>query len=1323
MLSAGEFAAVQKGCSNCKFILEKDITLPVILDPGAKGCVTKAEFEAAMLSLVSEFGPNGLSSSHDNYETIVRNYLNHRWGFGLSYDDYKQYQDRLATEPGAILCNQILFKSFDQDHYACMKSLLTTAIINGKIEYDAYLKEERQKFQVGYINTCKAPGPSVHLTAEQQVYHYTLYYYDQAGNLVRTVPPEGVSFLSNKEMEWVRKAREASQNCNYTGPLSNTDKATTLQYLSNNLNSGSAGSIEYWQYNENGGGGQVLTGTPDKKFMYHSCLNGNYLNIEVFSLVQNSPDEIQFVLSNQATVDVSSLLPLHPWTHIVVQSANLASGTLSVYVNGTLMPVVTGAPAAGCGWEVAGSSTVQLPENLAYLKYLRLYNRQLNTTEIAANAAEDCFGLAPAYAADLQNSLMHWGRFNTPGAESPTLLADNSTVETKNVPVYPRHSLTTSYAYNSQNQVSRQSSPDGGMSRFWYDMTSRLVFSQNAKQQPLGSGSYTLYDNLSRITEVGEKLGSGLPTEPGYLSAATIGLLQSGGTNTQITATYYDKVPSSIPGLRSNLTQENLRKRVAISAYRENAAAAVTQASYYDYDLMGNVKTLYQQVNGSLLKQLDYEYDLVSGKVNFVRYQHGQNDRFYYAYKYDAENRLTKALTGTEALVRPQGGSYLLNEQMDASYDYYLHGPLARMELGQNKVQGVDYAYTLQGWLKGVNSTAATEAFDIGKDGAAGSHSTVARDAYGFALHYYTGDYTPVDNTILPFAQAGSLQELYNGNIAAMSVNVKPLNQPLLYKYRYDQLNRLKSMQAHTGLNITNNTWNATAIDDFKETITYDGNGNILSYDRNGNNASEDKRMDVLTYAYNKDANGRLVNNRLRHVKDEVPEGKYPDDIDSQPDDNYGYDAIGNLVRDDKETITSIDWNVYGKISRIAKTGQPDIKYHYDASGNRVIKIAGGKTNYYIRDAQGNTLAVYEDDGSGNLTWKEQALYGSSRLGMWTPDISVSASGTSAWGIAGKKLFELTNHLGNVLAVVNDVKTFDGTAYNPTIISANDYYPGGMGMPGRKYSIANTNYRYGFNGKENDNEAKGDGNQQDYGMRIYDPRLVRFLSVDPITKKYPELTPYQFASNRTIDGIDLDGLEYATFHIYVNFKSGYVTSIKTVTDYDLKSKSSMGPGVKYVYHDDSNGNEVLQLNRFEKNIYGIYQGGNNPKLPIKDGKFTKYTRNYDNYDLRPIDETDANAKQHDLDYDENKIAGLSGILSKKSTKANEEYIQRADRTVEKGEKGEKDNVTGKPVTKEAVEAAKFGKKWFKVAEALKLEEPRTDKRPLEQIRIDGGPKY
>ena len=125
------------------------------------------------------------------------------------------------------------------------------------------------------------------------------------------------------------------------------------------------------------------------------------------------------------------------------------------------------------------------------------------------------------------------------------------------------------------------------------------------------------------------------------------------------------------------------------------------------------------------------------------------------------------------------------------------------------------------------------------------------------------------------------------------------------------------------------------------------------------------------------------------------------------------------------------------------------------------------------------------------------------------------------------------------------------------VIKATDYYPGGMLMPGRKYSSAST-YNYGFNGKENDNDVKGEGNQQDYGMRIYDPRLVRFLSVDPITNDYPELTPYQFASNSPIANIDMDGKEAKYYNITIletfNGK-GKLEKTTQITTYD-KAKES-----------------------------------------------------------------------------------------------------------------------------------------------------------------------
>jgi RHS repeat-associated protein len=84
----------------------------------------------------------------------------------------------------------------------------------------------------------------------------------------------------------------------------------------------------------------------------------------------------------------------------------------------------------------------------------------------------------------------------------------------------------------------------------------------------------------------------------------------------------------------------------------------------------------------------------------------------------------------------------------------------------------------------------------------------------------------------------------------------------------------------------------------------------------------------------------------------------------------------------------------------------------------------------------------------------------------------------------------------------------------------------GMGIKNREY-VAFKNFRYGFNGKEKDGEVSGDGNQYDYGFRIYNPRLGKFLSVDPLSDKYAMLTPYQFASNTPIRAIDLDGLEAA----------------------------------------------------------------------------------------------------------------------------------------------------------------------------------------------------
>ncbi len=85
-----------------------------------------------------------------------------------------------------------------------------------------------------------------------------------------------------------------------------------------------------------------------------------------------------------------------------------------------------------------------------------------------------------------------------------------------------------------------------------------------------------------------------------------------------------------------------------------------------------------------------------------------------------------------------------------------------------------------------------------------------------------------------------------------------------------------------------------------------------------------------------------------------------------------------------------------------------------------------------------------------------------------------------------------------------------------------DYYPFGMVMPGRQFQSGN-GYRYGFNGMEKDDEIKGQANSLDFGARLYDPRIVRWSSLDHYSNLYESISPYVFALNNPIKFLDADG--------------------------------------------------------------------------------------------------------------------------------------------------------------------------------------------------------
>jgi RHS repeat-associated protein len=1157
-------------CSNCNGMLQEPITLPAALVPGSIGGVSCTRMQSMLSAFQAKFP--GMDTASELYDTLLTNYFNHRLGFTLTYLDYQYFLGNCSGGSStALLFNQPASTPDSIDDNACVEDLFTNAQGNAFGIYTTYIDSVRQAFRNAYLTRCMALQPSMNMNANLYEYHYTLYYYDQSGNLVKTIPPAGVHLLDTAEIDSVEQNRAYNRCDCYeyadelqfngtgmmnvpTGSTSNTlTFPFTLELYANFTSAAKAGLITHLSY----------SGT---------WTNGYSLYIENGNLGFIAYGDTNFV--DGECDSWLQYTPLNQWAYIVVEGTVNPDGSknLSMFINGTQVPLnlsqsnsVQLSPQTTPGLPITVGGAVD-PSGAIYdfngrLKQFRLYSRTLSTSEIMQNYDNVC--LEPAN----ESGLISWIPMSEGYGNIVDIINRNTATwtDTNNAPdwinrslaVYPAHTLPTNYQYNSLNQVVKQHTPDADTSWFWYDRLGRLAVSQNMEQyQPVNGGvadrfSYTLYDPLNRIIEVGEKTGSADIRTISTLDTNALAAWEATGANEQVTQTYYD-VPNTNVVFHSFITnnQQNLRKRVSASTYWSNKSnPTYDAATHYSYDIEGNVQTLWQEIvamsalSDSGVKRLDYDYDLVSGKVNQLTYQAGKGDQFIHQYTYDADNRVTGVYTSRDSVLWTQ----------EATYQYYLHGPLARMELGQNKVQGVDYAYTLQGWLKAINghhllSTQDTLA-DMNQDGWPNTpYSTVSRDAYALGLGYYPGDYDPNGGASAhalsvaynaPAAGYGvSGNGLFNGNISYTTLALSRLDSSTMvgYTYRYDQLNRLTGMSKHGNMAGSVLTWdNTSIINDYKESVSYDPNGNIQSYLRNGTTAGGSPlAMDQLTYNY------QAGNNKLDHIADAVNASNYSTDIDGQIAQNYLYDQIGNLMKDSSAYLTNVQWTVYGKIGQIGKSlHHTTISYGYDAGGQRVLEHLStdscNKESFYIRDAQGNTIAIYGNDLKANaFTLKEQDLYGSSRLGTWQPNWAIPAP--TSWSNAqdsfqvGFRAYELTNHLGNVLGTISDKKI--GVSLNDTLVdhyvaevlSQNDYYPGGMLQPGRTYN-AEAPYRYGFNGKENDNEVKGVGDQQDYGKRIYDPRVGRFLSVDPITGKYPELTPYQFASNTPIQAIDLDGME------------------------------------------------------------------------------------------------------------------------------------------------------------------------------------------------------
>jgi RHS repeat-associated protein len=389
--------------------------------------------------------------------------------------------------------------------------------------------------------------------------------------------------------------------------------------------------------------------------------------------------------------------------------------------------------------------------------------------------------------------------------------------------------------------------------------------------------------------------------------------------------------------------------------------------------------------------------------------------------------------------------------------------------------------------------------------------------------------------------------------------------------------NRLRESKSFT--NLVANQWgfSGTYNDMYYNSFAYDANGNITQQIRLSQSG---QKIEDMVYRYKTNSSGKLLRNRLYHINDEVDASDWADDIDDmgvfennplliETANNYSYDEEGRLIKDTQEGIKEIVWRVDGKVRAVifdSLSQKPHLLFDYDAFGRRIAKHLYDnqsevlmKTTYYLRDASGNQLSTYVHEvlnEQTHFTLKELHLYGSSHLGMVADSVNLFTHTPSSHinTILGLRYYNLTNHLGNVLTTLSDIKiplsddneTVSG--YDAAIVNIYDYSPFGVYLDGR--TIESKYMPFGFNGMQRDDEIYGEGNSIDFGARMYDPRLGRWLSRDPLEAKYTSLSPYNFVANTPIQAIDPDG----RYIIFINGEVGeFVGKLKKSTNTDRAS--------------------------------------------------------------------------------------------------------------------------------------------------------------------------
>lgn len=136
-------------------------------------------------------------------------------------------------------------------------------------------------------------------------------------------------------------------------------------------------------------------------------------------------------------------------------------------------------------------------------------------------------------------------------------------------------------------------------------------------------------------------------------------------------------------------------------------------------------------------------------------------------------------------------------------------------------------------------------------------------------------------------------------------------------------------------------------------------------------------------------------------------------------------------------------------------------------------------------------------------------------------------------------------------------------------------------------------YRYGFNGKEKDDEAMGSGNSYDFAARIYDPRIGRWLAIDPNARKQAGWSPYKAFKDNPIVYADPDGQREHLKIVFID-SDGKSRSFTKQTSYKI-----MTNGVRHTTWSSSS-------TQYSENYYYDFEKVLTVKQS-KDGSFSMST--------------------------------------------------------------------------------------------------------------------